>query len=166
MRKIVLVLSLIASCYLGYRAFYGWSDMKQLENQNLILKKEVIQYKDKIKKIEALDDQPLVDLQESYKRINTKIRLFSRSNDFKTTLDFNKSNKRGFLSEVEEDSLWIGVKQMTVDIKYFEIKSLDQFMSIIGFLDTLEASNYLKVLSIYQAGDSLQAKVQIYGRGI
>ncbi len=166
MRKIILLLVCVIAIYLIYLSSGQWQNLYELRRKNSNLQSSVNEMKRVLLNLQSLTDRPLGSLQESYKAINKKIILFSRSHDLRTTIDFIKNNKKGFVSEVEEDSQWLGIKQIVLDIKFYGIKDLDECMLVIGFLDTLESSNHLKVMEIVQKENCLFTKVYIYGRGI
>lgn len=166
MRKVILILVCLLGAYMTQQGCINWQNMMDLRKVNSNVQINVNEMKKTAVSLQSFKDQPLGSLQESYKTINKKIILFSRGRDLKTTIDFSKSNKKGLVSEVEEKSQWLGVKQVVLDIKFYGIKDLDEHMLVIGFLDALESSNHLKVMGILQRQDCLFTKVHIYGRGL
>ena len=166
MRKLLIFVSICISFYLIQQICTNWQNLFILKKNNLKESAEIRALEFSTHDLLFLEDQPLGDVKDIYKEINKQMRLFSRNHDFKNSLDFKRMNKDGYVKEVEEASAWIGVKQIALILRFYELNSIDEAMLVYGFLDSLEASNFIQVSSIILKENILEANVQIYGRDL
>ena len=166
MKQIIIVIAIVLSSYLTQQSYAYWQEFSILKSKNLKELEDIYKSESSIQNLSFLKDQTLGDVKDAYKLVNRQMRLFSRNHNFKTTLEFMKINKNGYVKEVEEASPWIGIRQMSLILNFYEIKNVDQHMLTYEFLDALETSNVIHLSSIVQKGDCLEANVQIYGRDL
>ncbi|MBI3601273.1 MAG: hypothetical protein HY209_00020 [Candidatus Omnitrophica bacterium] len=166
MRNTGLLLTLVF--FFGFigKAFYVWQDVQNLQNKNSIAQKEVTAFQSDLKHLESLVDGRLVVLENSYQNLDEQRRLFSQYHDLKISLEVNGLGKDGLIVNTFGPSAWPGIRQMSLQIHFFDLKSMGQYIRVLQFLKTIETVDPLRVLSIVQKGNYLEARLQLYGRGI
>ncbi len=166
MRNAGLILALVFCFGFMGKAFHVWREAQDLQNKNFITQKEITKSQGDFKRLESLADGRIVVLENSYQHLDEQRRLFSQYYDLKTALEVDGLGKDGLIANTTSPSAWPGIGQMSLQIHFFDLKSIDQYITALQFLKTVEAIDSLRVLSIVQKGHYLEASLQLYGRGI
>ncbi len=166
MKNIGLILTLVFCLVFMGKTFHVWQDVQDLENKNSIVQKEITTFQSDLKRLESLVDGQIMVLENSYQHLDEQRRLFSQYYDLKMALEVNGLAKDGLIASTASPSAWPGIRQISLQINFFDLKSTDQYIMALQFLKIIETIDPLRVLSIVQKGNYLEAKLQLYGRGI
>ena len=166
MRNIILILSLVFCLGFMDRAFYIWQQARLLQHKNFMTQKEIGKFQIDFKRLEALPGEQLDLIEDNYRYLDEQTYLFSRYHDLKTSLEIDKLGKEGLILSTVSPSSWPGIGQMSLHIHFYELKGMDQYMAVLQFLRIMETADPVRVLSIVQKGNHLQARLQLYGREI
>lgn len=166
MMKVGLVLIFMLSIGFVYRAFDIWQQKNISELKNITAQKEIQELHLALNELKNLPEGKVDSFENNYKNLDKQTRLFSRFHNLKMSFDTDNPNKNDLISQSTLKSKWLGIEQMVFNIHFYDLKNVDQCITVLQFLEELEESAPLKIFDIIQKGNQIEVKFQLYGRQI
>jgi hypothetical protein len=166
MRKILIILSFALFLFLTFKSLQGLQDISRLDQENLGLDQEIKSFKVNLKQLEGVFDDPIELITDNYADLNEQLKKFSRLNGLNALLDLKSLGKEGSIEEAADKAPLPGIKMAKINIDFYKVKSMEQVITVLKFLEIIEANYPLKILMIRQKNDLLAVETQLYGRGL
>jgi hypothetical protein len=166
MRKVLVVLSFLVFSCLLWKSLETFRNVKVLKEENLATQERIKSSQINLKHLEGMFDDPIDSIIDNYANLNEQLSRFCQFNSLNALLDLKQSGKEGLLLESVSEASWPGINKVLVNINFYKMKGLDQFLTIYKFLETIEDSNPLIISAIKQKKDFLEVEVQLFGRSL
>jgi hypothetical protein len=163
-RKTIFMLALFIGAGFVMAALQIWHDLNVIKQNNIFLINEISQTEKDLKRLEMLPNHPIRLMKDSYVQLDQQLSGMNRYYDFKTSIDIKNLGKEGNISDAASQSSWVGIKEMNLNLNFFDLKGVDQYLSVLNFIETIEAVDPLRVLSVIQQNNNLQVELKLYGR--
>ena len=163
MKRIVMGVSFVVAVFLCVKAFETLSAIQMIKKQCVGITKQNDTYKAEIDKISGFKDAPRTYVQKDYRLLSDALRTFSRTHDVRGVCDIDGIKEEESINTGIKASFWAGIDQMGINMRFYDVQGVDQYISIFDFIGHMEDLYALQVQSINQKGNSLEVLIKLYG---
>ncbi len=164
MKSTVLTFSVMFCLWFLNSSFHIWQEGQILEYKSSISQKEIKKLQNDLNYLEFLPDEEILSLESNYEYLDKQIRMFGRCYDLKVSMVADKVNTNALIFQAINSSRWLGIKQMSLHMIFYDLRNTDQNMTILKFLRTLENFYPLRVSSVLLRNNQVESQFQLYGR--